>query len=373
MRAFYWLLLLCVAVGLLGCGMENGLGRDVATEAELGLLRRTQTQQLPRRCQVSSEAQTSYVHVEAGFCLRYPSNYQVVLGGERQLVLQAPMVRDEAGEFMGEGVTVAITRLETETSLAAWASRYGAVGELDSERAMVMVGDYRAQGWYHVAGEVVAGYEEGEREVDYLVVSGEGGLYQIAIAYDGESLVDLKGDAQAVGRTISNSFTPLSWGFLRYYQDCQPSKVDYWSYVNVYDGYCVLIPRGMAVNVNQTLRMVSVTQVDGERLGSSMTFHVGGETDGDVAEVVSTYLADVTPSWLPVIERMDGSLDGEPMILLQNVPGPARAEQLFVVRQGRVYALAMMPHQVDNVTEALEVWEIILDSWRFVNVLEVTK
>ncbi len=131
-------------------------------------------------------------------------------------------------------------------------------------------------------------------------------------------------------------------------------------------GYCLLYPAGLEIfnpNENETVLIEgSLLNVEGPRV-----YILTGDGAGRTAEELADELAAEIPAEF-AIQRTSLTLDGQPAVVLDNLPGQDMHRMVVVVHGDRAYQFTFVPvgedyGELSALTERL--YETVVNSFRF--------
>jgi hypothetical protein len=135
-------------------------------------------------------------------------------------------------------------------------------------------------------------------------------------------------------------------------------------------GYCLLYPADFDLQrpVETEVVLVSPVPEAGDRaLAFVEVTDAAGQTTVEAAEAAVTERTGGLPGF--DIFRGEITLDGEPAVLLDRLPGQDLTRQIVVVRAGRLFKLTFVPSNpnlVESYDHLQRVFAAVLDSFRFI-------
>jgi hypothetical protein len=111
-------------------------------------------------------------------------------------------------------------------------------------------------------------------------------------------------------------------------------------------GFCFSYPEGYTqlLTNNDTVEIVGPQIPDTDRRG--LFWIEKSDAYDRTAEVIADQ--DMTAAGLPSVGRSFVTLDGEPAVVLDGMPGQDLQRRVYVVHDGTLYVLAFMPTRSEN-------------------------
>jgi hypothetical protein len=124
---------------------------------------------------------------------------------------------------------------------------------------------------------------------------------------------------------------------------CPASTIDTELLTDTEDGYCLLYPTKYSTEVPDYI-VINPVSAPGDQLGDAwVSIETEAAAGRTAAQVADAQISSAGSGFN--ITRTEASVDGEPAVVVDGLPGPDSWRKVFIVHNQRLYTLTFLPWQ----------------------------
>jgi hypothetical protein len=328
-------------------------------------------------CPTATEGTTLYVNEENGFCLLYPSYFEVqptyTDRPDEVFALIGPLLDPDAMETIAVVLTVSYNGAADGLDSAGYADKWQELylAGIDPTALNVTREDVAISGLPAVVLRNLPGY--GNQRGAFLVANGI--KYQIALQPQPEDVPALAEHTNLVWETVTSSivfFPPQNdRPVVRAEDVCPPETADTRLYTRLVDGYCFLYPADFepdpAFPGAVTGGPVVGTDPDFGNVRTSLTLGTFGSFPGQTPRDVLAPRLDL----IDAASVQDVTIGGYPAVIFRDPRGPWASRQAMIMVGDFAYTIVAQPWEPERWPDGIpyldRVWDTVTGSLAFFN------
>ncbi|MCI0398332.1 MAG: hypothetical protein L0332_05935 [Chloroflexi bacterium] len=320
-------------------------------------------------CLPTEAGLSPYFNVDGGYCFQYPNRFRIgdvfpePQSGEENIMAVYGPPQDASLEPLQAGLSIVRQGPAGGRSLVEVVDQaISEFADLPLTRSQTTLGGQPA--------EVIDGLP-GRTANRQLFTIYNDIVYHLTVYPTDPTFSVVKPDVEVLWEAVTGTFTFLPASFMESVSAACPAGGEQRSpYANVAHGYCLVYPSYFSLNeiYEQNVTTLSGPALDQslEPVQAALTIQVEGAAgDRTLAELVAEAISafpDVA------VTQTETTLDGEPAIVLEGLPGRTGSRQLYTIFAGVIFHLTLTP--VDEAfpqaaQDVAAVWEMVMESFTF--------